>query len=127
MSDVQVFQCPGCKEYIASDAARCRFCRRPLDAQTISAAVAATQADNKKYRRNHYLKHMGTGLGLFVLGTVLTVGSLWSAFASEAGGYYVVTWGLVAAGGGDFLYGLFGFLGEALSKKQAANRGADMR
>ena len=118
MSDVQVFRCPGCKEYIASDAASCRFCRRPFDAQTIRAAVAATQAENKKYRRDHYLKHVATGFGLFALGVILTVGSLWSAFTSEAGGYYVVTWGLVVAGGGDFLYGMFGMLGEMFSRRQ---------
>jgi uncharacterized membrane-anchored protein len=129
MSDVEVLRCPGCKEYIASDATRCRFCKRPLDAQTVRAAVAATQAENKKYRRDHYLKHMMTGLGLFVLGVVLTVGSLWSAFKSSAGGYYVVTWGLVLAGGGDFVYGMFGVLGEVISRKQGrgARRAGEVR
>jgi uncharacterized membrane protein len=127
MSGVEILQCPGCREYIASDAKSCRFCRRPLDPQTIKTAVAATQNENKRYRRRHYLKHMLMGFGLFVGCSLLTVLSLWSAFTSERGGYYVVTWGLILAGFGDLLYGTFGFLGEVLSRKQAASRGADER
>jgi hypothetical protein len=117
MADVQILQCPGCKEYIASDAQSCRFCRRPLDSQTIKTAVAATKEDNKKYRRSHYLKHLLTGFGLFVGGTLLTVMTAWAAFTSESGGYYVVTWGLIVTGFVDFLYGLYGYIEEVLSKK----------
>jgi uncharacterized membrane protein len=63
------------------------------------------------------MKHMLMGLGLFVGGSLLSGLSIWAAFTSESGGYIIVTWGLVLAGVGDFLYGLFGFLGEVLSKK----------
>jgi hypothetical protein len=117
MSDVQILRCPGCQEYIASDSTRCRFCSRPLDAQTIKTAVEATQVENKKYRRRHYLKHMFAGLGIFAAGVAITFVTVAAAFSSEAGGFYIVTWGLIVAGAGDFLYGLFGLLGEAFSKK----------
>ena len=116
MADVQILQCPGCKEYIASDSERCRFCSRPLDAQTIQTAVAAQQKENKKYRRGHYTKYMLTGAGLFVVGLVITVGTYAMATFSS-GGHVVVTWGLMLVGAGNFLYGLVGVIGEAFSKK----------
>jgi uncharacterized membrane protein len=117
MSEVQILQCPGCKEFIASDSKSCRFCHRPLDPQTIKTAVAATQEENKRYRRRHYLNHMLIGLALSAGGSLLTGLSVWDAFNSERGGHYVITWGLILAGVGDFLYGMFGILGEVLSKK----------
>ncbi|HEX3557819.1 MAG TPA: hypothetical protein VHU19_01355 [Pyrinomonadaceae bacterium] len=116
MADVQILQCPGCKEYIASDAERCRFCSRPLDAQTIRIAVAAQQKENKSYRRRHYLKYMLTGLGIFVVGLVITVGTLAMAASSPGGGHFFITWGLMLAGAGNFLYGLVGVIGEMFSK-----------
>ena len=117
MADVQILQCPGCKEYIASDSERCRFCSRPLDAQTIQTAVAAQQKENKKYRRGHYTKYMLTGAGLFVVGLVITVGTYAMATFSSGGGHFVVTWGLMLVGAGNFLYGLAAVIGEAFSKK----------
>lgn len=119
MSEAQILRCPSCREFIASDATTCRFCRRPLDPQTIKDGVSATQAENKRYRRNHYLKHMMTGLGLFALGASITAATLWAAFNSKSGGYYVVTWGFMLGGIGDLLYGLYGFVGEALTKKNS--------
>ncbi|HZT60570.1 MAG TPA: hypothetical protein VFA21_18340 [Pyrinomonadaceae bacterium] len=116
MADVQILQCPSCKEYIASDAERCRFCSRPLDAQTKQTAAAALQKDNKRYRRSHYLKYMLTGAGVFAVGVVITVGTIAMAASSEGGGHFVVTWGLMLVGAGNFLYGLIGIIGETFSK-----------
>jgi hypothetical protein len=117
MSGVQILQCPGCKEYIASDSRECRFCHRPLDAQTIQAAVEATQKENKKYRRGRYIKSMLIGAGIFIVGLVITVGTLAAAATSEGGGHFVVTWGLLLVGAGNFLYGLVGLIGEAFSRE----------
>ena len=117
MSDVEIFQCPGCKEYIASDAASCRFCKRPLDAQAVQAAVAATHKENRKYRRGHYLNHMLIGLGLFAVGLLIFVAILGSDFTRATGRLYMVACVLIIAGGGDFLYGMVGVLGELFSRK----------
>jgi hypothetical protein len=116
-TDVQILRCRNCQEFIASDAARCRFCGCQFDSATIKAGVAAMRAENKQHRRDHYLKHMLVGFAVFAGGALLTFGSFWVAVKSEFGGYYVVTWGFMLGGLGDFIYGLYGFLGEALSKK----------
>ena len=113
----QILQCPDCKEYVASDAQSCRFCRRQLDSYTIKMAVATNQRENRRYRRDHYAKHMVTGAGLFTLSAFVTFGTLWLATTSESGGYYVVAWGFMIGGIGDFLYGLYGLLSEVFSKK----------
>jgi hypothetical protein len=76
------------------------------------------RAENRKYRRAHYLKHLLGGFGLFAAGAAITLATLWAEI------YLLVFWGLMAAGFSDFVYGLYGFLGEALSK---AGRGAGKR
>ena len=113
MSQSRVFPCPNCKEFIASDALQCRFCTATLDPQAASAAADRQEKENRIYRKKQYARHMMIGAPLFVLGLVVTIGSYVAATASEGGGRYFVTYGLVIAGAGDFLYGLFGWLGEA--------------
>jgi|KBSSwiStaDraftv2_1062776.scaffolds.fasta_scaffold49716_5 amino acid permease len=108
----KVFQCPNCKEFIASDATSCRFCSAPIDTQTAQLAVDAQQRENKQYRRKQYARHMLTGGGLFAVGLVITVGSYVAAASSKGGGSYAIMYGLMLIGGGDFLYGLVGWLGE---------------
>jgi hypothetical protein len=55
---------------------------------------------------------MLTGGGLAAVGLAITIGTYAMAAVSEEGGHYVITYGLVLAGGGNFLYGLVGWLGE---------------
>jgi hypothetical protein len=112
MSQVRVFQCPNCKEFIATDAKTCRFCSTPIDAQAAQSAADSQEVENKRYRRNQYARHMLIGVGLFALGLAITVGSYIYAAASEQGGSYVVTYGLMLVGGADLLYGLVGWVGE---------------
>ncbi|HEU4835114.1 MAG TPA: hypothetical protein VFS90_11885 [Pyrinomonadaceae bacterium] len=112
MSQTRVFQCPSCKEYIASDAKACRFCSTPIDAQTAQAAADAQAVENRQYRRKQYARHMMTGGGLAALGLVITIGSYIAAASGEGGGSYMVMYGLVFVGGADFLYGLVGWLSE---------------
>ena len=109
---MRVFQCPNCKEFIATDATTCRFCSTPIDPQTAQMAADAQQRENKQYRRKQYAKHMLAGGGLFALGLVITVGSYIAATSSEGGGRYSIMYGLMIVGGGDLLYGLAGWLGE---------------
>jgi len=112
MPQVRVFQCPNCHEYIATDAKNCRFCSAPITPEVAQADANAQAIDNRKYRRKRYAVHMLSGAGLFVLGVGITAVTFLAASASEGGGYYVVTWGFILAGAGNFLYGLFGWLSE---------------
>ena len=112
MPQSRVFQCPACREFISTDATSCRFCSFPIDAQTAQSAADAQDIENKRYMRKRYAHHMLTGGGLCVLGLVITAGTFAAAATSEAGGYVVLTWGLVLCGAGDFLYGLLGWLSE---------------
>ena len=70
------------------------------------------EKENKLYRRKHYARHIFIGAGLFALGLVITVATFTAAVSSPQGGYYVITYGLMLSGFGDFLYGLAGWLGE---------------
>jgi hypothetical protein len=112
MPQIRVFQCPGCREFIATDVKSCRFCFIPIDAQAAQLAADVQDIENKKYRRKRYARHMLTGAGLFALGLLLSVGTFIAAVTSEHGGYYVVTYGLVLCGAGDFIYGLAGLISE---------------
>jgi hypothetical protein len=55
---------------------------------------------------------MFIGIGLFALGLIITLATYSAAVSSPQGGYYVITYGLMLAGCGDFVYGLAGWLGE---------------
>ena len=111
MPTVKVFPCPQCGEFIATGKDRCRFCRTPIDPQRAELAVAVQEKENVRYMRSRYFRHMLTGGGLFILGLVISLGTLAMAYYSPAGGYLLITWGLVIVGAGDFLYGLAGVLG----------------
>ena len=112
MSQTRVFQCPGCHEFIATDAKSCRFCSIPIDAQAAQLAADAQEIENKQYRRKRYARHMLIGAAVFALGLFITVGTFTAAVSSEQGGHYVITFGLLLSGAGDFIYGLAGWLSE---------------
>lgn len=116
MSQARIFQCPNCHEYISSAAESCRFCKTPIDAETRNRAADEQAKENKQYRRNQYLKHMGLGALLFVGGLFVTIITYAIASSGKGGGHFIITWGLVLSGGIDFLYGLVGFLGELRGK-----------
>jgi hypothetical protein len=111
MSTAQIIQCPGCREYISSDAVNCRFCQRPLDQQTRQAAAAAQEVENHTEHKKQSLKTMLVGLVMMVVGIAITVGTYAAAASSRGGGRYVVTWGLIIFGGFRFFQGLFGRMG----------------
>lgn len=116
MSAVQILQCPACKEYIASDAKSCRFCKRPLDAQTVQHAVQEQAKENKSYRKRQYFKHLLIGAAMFIGGAIITVGTYMLAALSEGGGHFVITYGLMFAGLIDVLYGIAGWVQELRSR-----------
>jgi len=51
------------------------------------------------------------GGAIFVAATVFSVMSLTAAYYSPTGGHFVVVYGLILYGAGDFVYGLAGVLG----------------
>lgn len=112
MSYARVFQCPRCHEFIATDAKTCRFCSTLIDARTAQLAADAQEKENKQYRRRQYARHMLIGGGLCALGVLVTVGTYSAAAISPEGGHFIITYGLMLSGAGDFLYGLVGWLGE---------------
>jgi predicted nucleic acid-binding Zn ribbon protein len=112
MPQIRVFQCPGCHEFIATDAKSCRFCSIPIDAQAAQLGADAQEIENKQYRRKRYARHMLTGAGVFALGLIISLATFTAAVSSEEGGYYIVTYGLMLSGAGDFIYGLAGWISE---------------
>jgi hypothetical protein len=112
MSQLGVFQCPNCREFIATGATTCRFCSAPITPEVAQAAAHIQEDENRNYRRKKYAGHMLRGGLIFALGLAITIGTLVVATSAEGGGHYVVTYGLILAGGGNFLYGLVGWLGE---------------
>lgn len=112
-TQVSVFHCPNCREFVASDASSCRFCSTPLYPEMIRKGVEAQAREDKKYRRDQYMRHMLLGAGLFFGGLLLTGGSIVLALTTPfTGGYGILLIGMMLAGIGDFLYGLYGWLGE---------------
>src|SRR3954465_15323405 len=112
MNTAQIIQCPGCREYISSDAVNCRFCQRPLDQQTRQAAAAAQEVENRTEHKKQSLKTMLVGLVMMVVGIAITAGTYAAAASSRGGGRYVVTWGLIIFGGFRFFKGLIGWVGD---------------
>ena len=111
MSRVRVFPCPRCQEFIATDARSCRFCFTPIDPQSAQLAADAQDKENVRYMRRRYARHMLIGGAIFVAATAFTVLTFAAALYSPTGGYYVVLYGLIVYGAGDFIYGLAGVLG----------------
>lgn len=110
MSHVRVFPCPRCREFIATDAKSCRFCSTPIDARAAESAADAQDKENRRYMRRRYARHMLIGAGLFAAGLVVTLGTFGAAAYSDGGGEFLVMYGLILYGAGDFLYGLAGLL-----------------
>lgn len=110
MPHVRVFPCPRCQEFIATDAKICRFCAAPIDAETAQSAADAQDKENGRYMRRRYARHMLIGAGLFAAGVVITLLTFSAAAYSEGGAHFVVLYGLILYGAGDFLYGLAGLL-----------------
>lgn len=111
MPQVRVFPCPSCREFIATDARSCRFCSTPIDPQAAQQAADAQDKENVRYMRRRYARHMLIGGAIFVVATAFSVATFAAAVSSPTGGHYIVMYGLILYGAGDFVYGLAGVLG----------------
>ncbi|MEP6924798.1 MAG: hypothetical protein ABI954_10060 [Pyrinomonadaceae bacterium] len=101
------FRCPNCKEYISEDSTECKFCLTPVSSETVNLALTHERRETSKENRTVYLKHIGMGALLFVIGTGLTVASFMAAASSQRGGRFSIVYGLIIIGAGDFLYGVY--------------------
>jgi len=54
---------------------------------------------------------MLTGGAIFIAATTFSMMSMVAAYYSETGGYFILVYGLILYGAGDFIYGLAGVLG----------------
>ena len=115
---VKPFPCPACREYLASDAARCRFCGAEIDPEFASDAARRERLNNRLYRRRHYKKHARRGGVLCAVGVAILVGSYFLfPVLLEVDAVWLPR-SLVIGGGADFLYGLYGLGSEALEAKR---------
>lgn len=56
MSQIRVFQCPSCKEFIATDAQTCRFCSTPINAEVAHAQANVQEEFRSPSRRRTFAK-----------------------------------------------------------------------
>lgn len=106
MTQVRVFQCPSCHEFIATDAKSCRFCSVPIDPESAQIAADAQDQENVRYMRRRYMRHMLIGGAVFLGAAAFTMLPL-----AAGSNVTVVYYGLILYGVGDFLYGVVGVLG----------------
>ena len=57
------------------------------------------------------MRHMLIGAAIFIGATAFSLATYAAAYYSPTGGYYVVVYGLILYGAGDFIYGFAGVLG----------------
>ncbi|MGH9971661.1 MAG: zinc ribbon domain-containing protein [Pyrinomonadaceae bacterium] len=115
---VKPFPCPKCGEYLAADAARCRYCGTEISRDYARDAVRREVLANRRYRKRHYSKHLRLGAGLFALGMGAMIGSYFLAPMMLHSDAVWIPRGLILGGGGDFLYGVWGLTSEARSGKR---------
>ena len=112
---LRVFPCPKCKEFINNQMTECSFCHFRIDLDEARKAIASQDRENKIFRRQHYKRHMKTGILVFLAGAIPTAVMLYSTY-SLSGEIYLVFYGAIGGGLTDFLYGLDGWLGELREK-----------
>jgi hypothetical protein len=112
MSQVRVFQCPNCKEFIATDAKTCRFCAATITAEGAQAQANLQGQQDKIDRVKKHTRQMLIGAAMFVVGVIITVGSYSMAASSAGGGRYLITYGPIIFGAIRFVQGGVGWLGE---------------
>ncbi len=116
MDNIRVFQCPKCKEYVNTSMSECRFCHAPIDSHTAKLAADHEEDGNRLHRTRDYLRHIWIGLGLLLIGVILTFG-VSSAASSDSEDHYFLFYGAIVAGLLDLVYGLFGWWEERKGKR----------
>ncbi len=109
---LKVFRCPGCSEYIASDAQSCRFCKVLIEPETARMGIRQQKAQNKIARTKDYSTHLYRGGALFLLGVFVIIATYYLSEALLGTDFIWFPRVLIVGGGADFLYGVFGLLSE---------------
>ena len=115
-SEIYVFRCPQCSQFISSMVDVCRFCQFPITPDVKNAGAAAIFNENKEYRVNFYKNVMFVGAALFVVGLLLLGVFLASIAARGEGTLFYIGPILVVVGFGQVLVGLNGIYREKMSK-----------
>jgi len=108
----EVFKCPNCQQFISNKYVVCRFCSLPLNDEIKAQAVEKEADDTRQYRVKMNKKVLYVGLGIFALGVVLSLISIFSIFFVGQGFYFPWSPIIVLFGLGQMLIGLFGILDE---------------
>ncbi|MBX7172140.1 MAG: hypothetical protein K1X72_14340 [Pyrinomonadaceae bacterium] len=107
MSDIKVFKCPNCTQYINTSLTECKFCKTPLSNETKQKAIESENENTKLYRRNMSKKHLLIGIGVFTIGIVISLPGLLGGTLTNGGFIFI---GLILVGLGEIGNGLFGLM-----------------
>lgn len=56
---IEVFRCPNCSEYIASDSERCRFCSTLISSDLKKSKIEREKLETKQANRKTAFRHNG--------------------------------------------------------------------
>lgn len=115
-SEIYVFRCPQCNQFISSMVDECRFCQCPITPEIKAAGAAATFDENREYRVGFYKKVVYVGLGMFAGGLAILGFFVASIAARGEGTLFYIGPILVFAGLGQILVGFNGIYREKRSK-----------
>jgi hypothetical protein len=107
MSDLKVFKCPKCSQYINTSLNNCKFCNFELNDEIKQKAIVGEESENKLYRRSVSKKHLLAGIGILIAGLVL---SLPGFLAGEIGDGGFIFIGLILIGLAETGNGIWGLL-----------------
>lgn len=108
----EVFKCPNCQQFISTKYDACRFCSFPLNDEIKAQAIEKEADDTRQYRFKMSKKVLYVGFGIFAIGAVLSLISVFSIFFAGQGFYFPWSPVIVLFGLGQMLIGLFGIFEE---------------
>lgn len=107
-----VFQCPKCKQYISTKYDACRFCSFGLSDEIKVQAIDKETEGNRQYRLKMNKTVLYSGFGIFALGVVLSLISVFTIFFVGEGYYFPWSPVIVLFGLGQMVIGLNGIRDE---------------
>jgi hypothetical protein len=105
--ELKVFACPGCRRPISSLADTCKYCNLSLSDDIKSAAIAASEEDNRSHDVDFHRNIALIGVVICVGGLGLLTMSVVNIY-SGLGGFFIWSPVLTVVGFGQTIYGLFG-------------------
>jgi hypothetical protein len=115
-SEIYVFRCPQCTQFISSTVDACRFCEFPITDEVRTAGAEAAFHENKAYRIAFYKKAFYIGVGIFGAGLLLLAFFAAPIILTGEGTFFYGGPILIAIGFGQSLLGLHGIYKEKRTK-----------